>query len=58
MCIRDSYEAFVTAGESELLRDFKEKGGDVLTYSYRIDRGSFLYVQEQIKRVMNKKRSM
>ena len=58
LIVPEGYETFVTAGESELLRDFKEKGGDVLIYSYRIDRGSFLYVQEQIKRVMNKKRSM
>lgn len=54
----EGYETFVSAEEKALLREFRAGGGQLLPYSYKIDKGSFLYVEEQIKRVMNKKRSM
>lgn len=32
-----------------MLRRFREKGGQIISYSYKIDRGSFLYVEEPDK---------
>lgn len=56
--VPEGYETFITPEEKELLRAFREKGGQVLHYIYTVDRGSFLYVEEQIKKLMNKKRNM
>ncbi len=56
--VPEGYETFASAEDKEMLRRFREKGGQIISYSYKIDRGSFLYVEEQIKKVMNKKRSM
>ncbi len=58
LIVPEGYETFITSEEKELLRNFRETGGTLIAYNYRIDRGSFLYVEEQIKKVMNKKRSM
>lgn len=56
--VPEGYETFITAEEKEMLLAFKENGGQVLHYIYKIDSGSFLYVEEQIKKLMNKKRSL
>lgn len=56
--VPEGYETFITPEEKELLGAFTADGGQVLHYIYTIDRGSFLYVEEQIKKLMNKKRSM
>ena len=58
LIVPEGYETFITSEEKELLRNFRETGGTMIAYNYCIDRGSFLYVEEQIKKVMNKKRSM
>ena len=54
----EGYSAFVSPQEKELLSAFERNGGQLIPYDYKIDRGSFLYVEEQIKRCMNKKRSL
>ena len=41
-----------------MLRNFEEKGGSLIPYDYKIDRGSFLYAEDLIKKIMNKKRSV
>lgn len=56
--VPEGYESFINADEKEMISRFCERGGELVPYSYRIDRGSFIYVQEQIKRLMNKKRSI
>ena len=55
--VPEGFESFIDAAGQEMLREFVDAGGQVVQYHYRIDRGSFLYVEEQIKRCMNKKRS-
>ncbi len=56
--VPEGYETFIDAEEKEMIRAFVLGGGEIVPYNYRIDRGSFLYVEEQIKRCMNRKRSM
>ena len=56
--VPEGYEAFTCTEETETLRTIVDQGGVLITYNYRFDRGSFLYVTEHIKRCMNKKRSM
>lgn len=53
----EGYGAFASSQEKELLAAFERDGGQLILYDYEIDRGSYLYVEEQIKRCMNKKRS-
>lgn len=53
----EGYSAFTSPEEKELLLSFERSGGQLIFYDYKIDRGSFLYVEEQIKKCMNKKRS-
>jgi len=54
----EGYEAFASSQERELLSSFERGGGQLIPYDYKIDRGSYLYVEEQIKRCINKKRSL
>lgn len=56
--VPEGYETFVTPEEKARLQRFSDEGGQLVSYSYKVDKGSFLHVVEQIKRVMNKKRSM
>lgn len=56
--VPEGYETFVNREEKDLLRKFRRGGGELIFYSYQVDRGSFLYVQERIKKIMNGKRSM
>ncbi len=53
-----NYEIFASSSERRMLQEFEDGGGQVIHYDYKIDRGSFLYVEGLIKRVMNKKRSV
>ena len=52
------YETFLSPEEKVLIEDFVMRGGELVRYSYKVDKGSFLYVVEQIKKVMNKKRNV
>ena len=54
----ERYESFAGPGEKALLREYEKKGGQLVRYEYRIDRGSFLYMEGLIKRIMNEKRSV
>ncbi|MBR7148305.1 MAG: hypothetical protein IKD13_05695 [Firmicutes bacterium] len=54
----EGYVAFASSPEKELLAAFERNGGRLIPYDYKIDRGSFLYVEELIKKCMNKKRSL
>ena len=54
----EQYEPFAGSDEKILLRNFEEKGGSLIPYDYKIDRGSFLYAEDLIKKIMNKKRSV
>ncbi|MEY8364317.1 GntR family transcriptional regulator [Anaerovoracaceae bacterium 41-7] len=56
--VPEGYETFIASKEKQFLRSFCERGGELVSYSYKVDKGSFLHVVDQIKRVMNKKRSM
>ena len=56
--VPEGYETFISPEEKALLQRFCENGGLLIPYSYKVDKGSFLHVVEQIKRVMNQKRSM
>ena len=56
--VPEGYETFIAPEEKELLLEFAQRGGELVSYSYKVDKGSFLHVVDQIKRVMNKKRSM
>ena len=53
-----NYEIFASSSERRMLQEFEDGGGQVIHYDYTIDRGSFLYVEGLIKKVMNKKRSV
>lgn len=55
--VPEGYENFASAQERELLASFERNGGQLIPYDYKIDRGSFIYVEELIKRCMNQKRS-
>ena len=52
------YETFLSPEEKVLIEDFVTREGELVRYSYKVDKGSFLYVVEQIKKVMNKKRNI
>ena len=54
----EQYDPFAGPEEKTLLRNFEEKGGSLITYDYKIERGSFLYAEDLIKKIMNKKRSV
>ena len=54
----EGYMTFTSASERELLASFERNGGRLVSYDYKIDRGSFLYVEELIKKCMNQKRSL
>lgn len=53
-----NYEVFASSGERQILQSFQTSGGVLLSYDYTIDRGSLLYVENMIKKVMNTKRSV
>lgn len=54
----EKFEVFASAEERRALHDYEEAGGRIISYNYTIDRGSFLYVESLIKRVMNQKKSV
>ena len=56
--VPEGYDAFISKEERSQLAAYRESGGHVVGYDYKIDRGSFLYVEAQIKKCMNKKRSV
>lgn len=56
--VPEGYDAFISKEEKAQLMAYREAGGQIVAYDYKIDRGSFLYVENQIKKCMNKKRSM
>lgn len=52
------FEAFASSGETQLILQFEKDGGRLIRYNYAVDRGSFLYVEQLVKRTLNKKRSV
>lgn len=58
LILPERYESFAMPEEKILLKEFQKSGGRIVRYEYLIDRGSFLYVQHLVKRIMNKKRSV
>ena len=53
-----NYEVFASGAERRTMQKFEEAGGLVIPYDYTIDRGSFLYVEGLIKKIINAKRSL
>ena len=53
----EGWEAFASVHEKQAVSQFAAGGGQVVLYDYKIDKGSYLYVEAQIKRCMNRKRS-
>lgn len=53
----EGWEAFASAKEKQAVSRFEADGGQVILYDYKIDKGSYLYVEAQIKKCMNRKRS-
>lgn len=52
----EGYMTFANRQEISTLGGFEKNGGEIITYDYKIDKGSFLYIEEQIKKCMNRKR--
>jgi len=52
------YEVFASPAERKLLQNFEDGGGRLIHFDYTIDRGSFLHVENLIKKIINTKRSM
>lgn len=52
------FESFASSAEAAMLRHFERDGGKVICYNYVVDRGSFLYVEQLVKKTLNKKRSI
>ncbi|HHW30722.1 MAG TPA: GntR family transcriptional regulator [Clostridiaceae bacterium] len=50
---------FVEKGEYliEIISGFKEKGGKIINFEYQIERGSMMYIEEQISNALNNKGS-
>lgn len=55
--VPEGYESFALREERELLKQFESKGKIVVPYDYKIDKGSFMYVEALIKKCINDKRS-
>ena len=53
-----NFEIFASLRERRMLQDFEDAGGILVDYDYTIDRGSILYVENLIKKVLNTKRSV
>ena len=51
-------ERFTTAQDKESLTNFELGGGKIIYYDYIIDRGSYLYAETLVRKVLNKKRSI
>ena len=56
--IPEGYDAFASREEREIIKQFENKGKTVVLYDYKIDKGSFMYVEALIKKCINKKRSL
>ena len=54
----EGYDAFASREEREIIKYFEGKGKTVVLYDYKIDKGSFMYVEALIKRCINNKRSL
>ena len=54
----EGYDAFASREERELIKNFESKGKTVVLYDYKIDKGSFMYVEALIKKCINNKRSL
>lgn len=55
--VPEGWEAFASAAEKQAVGEFERCGGQIVLYDYKIDKGSYLYVEAQIKKCMNRKRS-
>lgn len=57
LILPEGWESFASGEEKKTVNSFIRSGGQIILYDYKIDRGSYLYVEELIKRCMNRKRS-
>lgn len=39
----------------EIINEFRERGGRIISFEYQIERGSMIYIEEQISNALNKK---
>jgi len=53
----EGWASFASAEEKQAVAQFEAGGGQIILYDYKIDKGSYLYVEAQIKKCMNRKRS-
>jgi hypothetical protein len=56
--VPEGYDAFASREEREIIRHYENKGKTVVLYDYKIDKGSFMYVEALIKKCINNKRSL
>lgn len=54
----EGYDAFASREERELIRNFENRGKTVVLYDYKIDKGSYMYIEALIKKCINNKRSL
>lgn len=54
----EGYDAFASREERELIRTFENRGKTVVLYDYKIDKGSYMYIEALIKKCINNKRSL
>jgi DNA-binding transcriptional regulator YhcF (GntR family) len=52
----DQYARFCTAQELEALREFRQKGGILSQFRYRIDAGSLMFLQQRVEQLLATKR--
>ena len=52
----DQYVGFCTAEELEALRIFRQKGGVISQFRYRIDAGSLMFLEQRVERLLATKR--
>lgn len=52
-----NYTQFCNHKEKELLLQMERKNKKMIIYDYKIDQGSFMYIEELIKKCVNQKRS-
>jgi len=53
----EGWEAFASPAEKQAVSRFEAAGGQIVLYDYKIDKGSYLYVEAQTRKCMNRKRS-
>lgn len=52
LVVSADYLSYASPADREALGAFVEAGGQLIPYHHRIDRGSFMYIEERIKQIM------